>query len=181
MDPTSRPSDEELLVLAREGDREAFRSLHDRYRSALIRYLFAGCGRSDAAEDLCQEVFFRVWRFAHYFRSDLEFRPWLFTIAGNELRRHLRRWKVMADVETVEPADLTRPVEALDRSDAVLQALAKLPLEQQEVVRMKEYGGLTFAEIAKVMDCSENTAKSRMYYGLTKLREHLKEFAPDAR
>ena len=87
----TQPTDEQLLAAHRKGDPNAFRTLIERYRDDLYRFLYRLVGSKSAAEDVFQETFLQVHVSADSFDVSRRFRPWLFTIAANKGRDHLRR------------------------------------------------------------------------------------------
>jgi RNA polymerase sigma-70 factor (ECF subfamily) len=184
------PSDEELLVALRDGDRDCLGVLVSRWQDPLFRFAFRILDRREDARDVCQETFLRVLKQSERFQEGARFSTWMYQIALNLCRdqlRRRRRWRFLSapahgpDGEPGAPreeVDLTgpTPVEALEereRREAVGRALERLPREQREVLVMKEYEGLKFREIAEILGCPESTVKSRMYYGLSGLRTAL--------
>ena len=140
---------------------------------------------SEDARDLCQEAFLRAYRGLRTFKKDARFSSWLYQIALNVCRDRLRRRRGRTIVSLDEldeggqeaavlpgpsPLDLA---EARDIADRVARAVGALPDEQREVIVLKEYQGLTFAEIADVLNVPLSTVKTRLYRGLVQLRQRL--------
>jgi len=180
-------SDEELVSALRSGDTESLGILVARWEQPLFRFVRHMLPVPEDARDVCQETFLRVLKKADRFRDGSRFSTWMYQIALNlcrDDRRRRRRWSLIlaepkADgaghpLDSVAAAeDPLLPVERDERSGAVRAALNALPREQREVVVLKEYGGLKFREIAGILDCPESTVKSRMYYGLSGMRQSL--------
>lgn len=184
------PTDEDLIVALRGGDTAVLGLLVARWQQPLFRFVFRMVPREDDARDLCQETFLRVLDKAPRFRDGAKFSTWMYQIALNLCRdraRRTRRWgKLLAQPrerddgslpEAAAPAeDDDHPEFALrtrERREAVRRALDALPVEQREVVVLKEYEGLKFREIAEVLGVPESTVKSRMYFALDAMRDTL--------
>jgi RNA polymerase sigma-70 factor, ECF subfamily len=179
------PTDEELVEAFQQGDRSAFDILVQRWERKIRSALYRLVGSHDEARDLAQEAFLKSYRALGSFKLEARFSSWLYQIALNAARDRLRRRRTRHDVSLdslEETADrpLGRPdpsaldlVESRDLSRLVAAAVAELPEEQREVVVLKEYQGLTFAEIAEALDVPLSTVKTRLYRGLGQLRLRL--------
>lgn len=179
------PTDEELVEAFQQGDRSAFDILVQRWERKIRSALYRVVGSHDEARDLAQEAFLKSYRALGSFKLEARFSSWLYQIALNAARDRLRRRRTRHDVSldsVEETADrpLGRPdpsaldlVESRDLSRLVAAAVAELPEEQREVVVLKEYQGLTFAEIAEALDVPLSTVKTRLYRGLGQLRLRL--------
>jgi len=178
------------------GQAQAFDLLLARHRSGLFGFLARQLGDLAAAEDLFQEVFLKVISRRHQFRSEARFAPWLYAIARHACIDHRRRARLRA-VDSLDapltaaaanqPQDETgaepyreaggpNPEAAAQQSElaAVLRRLvAELPEEQREVLLLRTDGELSFPEIAELVGCPLETAKSRMRYALAALRRRL--------
>ncbi len=191
-----QPTDEDLLLAARSGDTDSFGVLVGRWEGPLFRFAYRMLKRREDARDVCQDTFFKVFRKADRFNEGASFSTWMYQIALNLCRdrlRHRRRWHVV-DTSPVEnasapaaqvegaaaPSDPAAALEARERREAVARALVSLSPEQREVLVLKEFEGLKFREIAAILGCPESTVKSRMYYGLSSLREALVREGIDA-
>src|SRR5262245_44038816 len=181
-------TDEELVALATAGDLDSFNQLVRRWERPIFALAYRTLGREEDARDVTQETFLRAFRALPGFKGDSKFSSWLYRIALNLCRHWLRRdaRRPMVNVpDGVEVHELavdkqeTASVEDLaaraELSRAVKAAMELLPAEQRTAIILKEYHGLTFQEIADVMNCPLSTAKTRLYQGLTLLRRHLAE------
>lgn len=179
-------SDEALLLRYREGDVAAFEVLLDRHRDGVFRFLLRLLGDRARAEDLGQECWLRVIAAAPRWTHRARFKTWLYTVARNlaadEARRARHRRHESLDSIAAHPigdsicAPGSSPDEMAD--DALLRpvlerAIAALPAEQREVFLLREYEGVTFAEIAEITAAPLPTVKSRMRYALEALRRAL--------
>ncbi|MCX7590771.1 MAG: sigma-70 family RNA polymerase sigma factor [Kiritimatiellae bacterium] len=185
--PPSEPDDRELIKRYRRGDITALEQLVFRYQRPLLGYLLNMTGNREEADDLFQEVWFRVVRKIRLY-SHRNFCGWLLRIARNCLIDRIRRLRPETSLEQ-EPehgrpleeilADANRgpasQVAAEELGQKIARAIAMLPLEQKEVFLMRMEAGLRFKEIARIQGTSINTALARMQYALHKLREILKD------
>lgn len=193
-------SDEALMEKYREGDARAFEVLYKRYNSPLFNFILRHVANRASAEELLQEAFLRVIRGQKGFRGQSRFITWLYTIARNLCIDHLRRMKhrKAASLDQTLNKDDRQSQTLLDRipngsagSDRkamgkelrlkLEQAVSELPDEQREVFLLREVSQLSFKDIAEIVDCPENTVKSRMRYALERLRGKLSEFEALAR
>lgn len=177
------------------GDPSAFDVLFDRYQRSvffLVRQYFP---QKERAEEVFQEVFMKVLERLDRFHGDGSFRAWLFTLSRNHcidrLRYQSRRPEIpesaFGDPTEDGPGPIAQEKSQEMSSDEktyekelarhLQEALSKLPEEQRETFLLKERGGMTFEEIAGLMEVSVNTVKSRMRYALAHLRRALKSKA----
>jgi RNA polymerase sigma-70 factor, ECF subfamily len=179
------PSDEQLVQAAQSGDTAAFGQLVDRWDRKIRGAIYRVLGSDDEARDLAQEAFFKAYRGLPSFKREARFSSWLYQIALNLCRDRLRRkrGRVHVSLDELELLGPTRLVmagpsvqelaEASDVSRVVAAAVGALPAEQREVIVLKEYQELTFAEIAEVLALPVSTVKTRLYRGLGQLRQSL--------
>jgi len=156
---------------------------------AVRRFLFGMCGDWHVAEDLAQESLLKAWRSRANFGGRARVRTWVFGIARNAWIDYLRRSRVRqrqrATIESEQLATVpaaSGPVACAVRqefSTEMESALTKLPDKQREALAMRESDGLTFAEIARLIEVPVGTVKSRVRYALMKLADELKAFAPE--
>jgi RNA polymerase sigma-70 factor (ECF subfamily) len=187
-------SDEALFDKYRTGDRTALARLVRRYQVPLYNFALRQVRSGSGAEDLVQETFRRVVQHANHFERAAPFKAWIYAIARNlsldVLRsRESRQHRSLDDPDMV-PAEaaLADPNASVERAAVsaeirgrVLAAIDLLPDEQREVFLLREVCDLRFAEIAKVVNESENTVKSRMRYALERLQVALGDFEAYAR
>jgi RNA polymerase sigma-70 factor (ECF subfamily) len=160
----------ELIRRAADGDGEAIGAIYDRYALSLHRVLTAILGSSVDSEDALQEIFVKLVHGRGRRIRDL--RAYLFTAARHEAYSMLRRrWRE----RPLEDTDLYSAV-APPTDEVHWQALLhRLPPEQREVIAMKVYEEMTFAEIAAIVHASANTVASRYRYGIARLRAWVRE------
>jgi RNA polymerase sigma-70 factor (ECF subfamily) len=185
MSKAGGPSDEELVEEFQRGDPHAFDVLVGRWDRKIQGAIYRIMGPEEDARDLSQETLLKAYRALGTFKKEARFSSWLYQIALNVCRDRLRRRKSRPQVsldELMEAGELAPPgrgpspldlIEARDLSKTVAAAVDSLPPEQREVVVLKEYQGLTFLEIAEVLDIPISTVKTRLYRGLGLLRQRL--------
>lgn len=174
-------SDEWLMGQVARGRRELLTTLVRRYSSPLLTFIDRMVGDRHRAEELFQEVFFTVWSKRRQYKFPRTFRSWLFAIAANRCRADFRKAKAAAlTLDESSPgapvAAGKGPVEtAVETETAVLVAAAveRLPTQQRSVVVLRVWNGLSYAEIAASLGCSEGTVRSHMHHGLTAMRKYL--------
>lgn len=165
-------SDDDLIRSYREGSVEAFERLYRRHAPGLFTWLRLQAGHE--AEDLLQETFSRASAALPRYRPEGRFAAWLWSIARNLLRDRGRKpsREVPLD-DATSPCGDTGMAERESGKVTVREALMTLPAEQREVVVLREYAGLSFPEIARVVGCPQNTAITRMHRALERLRRLL--------
>lgn len=177
-------SDEELVEACLAGEESAFDVLVGRWEKRIRGAIYRFVGSEDDARDLCQEAFLKAYKSLGSFKQEARFSSWLYQIALNLCRDRLRRrrGRTMVSLDELEEsgAAMTMPgpsalemLQERDVSRLVASAIASLADEQREVIILKEYQGLTFLEIALVLDMPISTVKTRLYRGLDQLRSRL--------
>ena len=181
--------DEALIAAALNGSAYAWEKLVKRYEGRVYNQGLRLTGNPSDAMDLMQEVFLGVYRNLHRFRGDAKFSSWLFRIAHNKAvdmnrRKQLLRLQRTTAAQEGEEFD-SIPADQQDEPDSqlseeelnrqIVALLATLPLEQRLIVEMKVFQSLTFDEIAQLQDISANTAKTRFYTALRKLKSKSEE------
>lgn len=175
------PTDHELMHHWRQGDAVAFAELVRRWEDRLGLFVARLLGPRADVEDLCQEVFIRVLGARDRYRSQGAFSTWLYRIALNVARDSRRRQKRRGFTQSLEGHDVASPSPgpdvALGRREVgqlVDEALDALPTDLREVLVLKHFGKLTFAETAAVLGLPTSTVKSRMQAALVRLRGELR-------
>lgn len=191
-------TDGELIKKYCGGELNAFNTLVWRWQRPLFNFALRYLGTPEAANEVVQQTFIKVYRNLPQLKDHARFSTWLYQIAVNlcrdeiKKRRRHQTYSLESIQENPEQSpvrseltiadDGTNPDSIVSRKelrDILAQALQQLPEEQRVVVIMKEYQGLKFTEIAATLGIPLNTAKSRMYYGLTALRKILTQWQFD--
>jgi RNA polymerase sigma-70 factor (ECF subfamily) len=166
-------SDEELMRRAGRGDLRAFGRLFDRHQPSLFAFLCRFLGDAATAEDVAQDVFWRVWEHRTMFDGSRRFTTWLYVIARraalNEIKKPYRRAAPLSELseelherlETPDDAPLgsTMAIRDLYVREKVREALQGLPPDQRLCIVLREYEGRSHAEIADILGCSEGNAR----------------------
>jgi RNA polymerase sigma-70 factor, ECF subfamily len=179
-------TDEELVARSRGGDLDSFNQLVLRWERPIYALAYRVIGREEDARDVAQETFLRAFRALSGFKGQAKFSSWLYRITLNLCRDWIRRERrapvaqAPEGVDLVELASEAEPAESIEAlvarrelGRAVAKAMAMLPEEQRTAIVLKEYHGLTFQEIADLLDCPLSTVKTRLYQGLGVLRKQL--------
>ncbi len=172
------PTDEALMLLVQQGDTAAYEALFERWRGRIWSFLVRRSGDAEVAGDLYQEVFLRVWRGAHTWRSSELFRPWLYRVAANvALDRH-RRTAREPDMVVFDPersGRISDPIAAADLE----RALARLPDPLREAFVLGAVSGLDHVEVAAVLGITPVNARARISRARAALRAILLGDAPE--
>ena len=174
-------ADEELIPLVGRGDAEAFAVLYDRHSRAAYSLAYRMMGERQAAEDLAQDGFLKVWRSATSYRADRgSVRTWILSIVHNrgidQLRSLASRRRTQNKVEASVP--ISQPSEAFaetwrnSQREQVREALGTLPPEQLKILELAYFSGYTHVEISELLDLPLGTVKGRMRLGLKKIRDY---------
>jgi RNA polymerase sigma-70 factor (ECF subfamily) len=181
---TPQADDAALMAGVRAGERDAFATLVERHKDAVVNYLTRLTADRDRAEDLAQETFIRLWRAPRYDEQG-KLLPFLFRIATNLVRteeRRARRWRLIAAVlphlapSAAVPAPLADPAATVERRELrerLVRAIAALPLNYRVPLVLRDVEDLSYDEIAAALGCPEGTVKSRINRARALLREQL--------
>ncbi|MDO9225944.1 MAG: RNA polymerase sigma factor RpoE [Pseudomonadota bacterium] len=176
---SDREIDLQLVERVREGDKQAFGLLVEKYRRKVIRLLSRMVRNPDDLEDIAQETFIKAYRALPQFRGDAAFYTWLYRIAVNTAKNHLvSRGKAMRTVSDHALNDEDEPDERLVARDistpetellskqvaiAVNEAVDSLPEELRQAITLREMEGMSYEEIAEYMACPIGTVRSRIF------------------
>ena len=184
----------EALLIADlcEGDETALAPLVEKYKRMVYRLAMQITKNHADADDVMQETFIKVYRSIRTFRKDAAFETWLYRIAVNEAlnfvkRRERQRASTLETVSETEYETTLRyrtqiandphaHAEKAELRHHVTEAVNTLSLKHRTVVILHEFEGLTHAEIASILNCSEGTVRSRLHYARKKLRTLLKPY-----
>ena len=171
-------SDEQLVELLREGDEAAFEAIVGRYRSRLFGFCRKMLGSPQDAEDVLQEVLANAYRAMLADRREINLRPWLFRIARNRCLNHLQRIRaVPEEQERLERIPVAEAAVTHERAQnreeflAMLDDVAELPDAQRHALLLREFDGLSYADVGAEMGASVPAVRSL----LTRARASLLE------
>jgi RNA polymerase sigma-70 factor (ECF subfamily) len=169
--------EKELILRAKAGDREAFSQLIRTYMHRTHRVAYRYLGNREDAADICQELFLRVYRHLSRFDAERPFYPWLYRILRNLCFNHLQRSARTLPLGEIElPSELPAPEGKLLREEAVASlndALRGLSAPDREILLLKHFDGLAYAEMAELLDIPPGTVMSRLYNARRRLRRKL--------
>jgi RNA polymerase sigma factor (sigma-70 family) len=179
-------SDELLALRLQAGDSEALDELIGRYYVAIRRYLYRlAAGNAALSEELTQETMFHLIQGIGGYDAGRPFRPWLYTIATNLFRNHMKRaehrFRQDGDEAAYDVPDegaLTREAmedrwQAVEMCNRLLAELHRLPEIQRQIIVMRYHEELKLSDIATILNVPLGTVKSRLRLGLERLRETL--------
>jgi RNA polymerase sigma-70 factor (ECF subfamily) len=179
--------DAELMLRVREGDSACFALLLDRHRTPVIHFLYRMVQNQAIAEELAQEAFLRVYRSRATYEPTAKFTTWLFRIATHLALNWIRDSKnekgqesldqeliegAARQVEDHRPTVEHRLLRAAEMAE-IREAIEALPAKQRAAVLMHKYDELDYAQISRVLDCSESAIKSLLFRAYETLRSRL--------
>lgn len=175
------------MLKYRNNDASAFESLYQRHKGSLYRYILRQCGNEAIAEELFHDVWIKLINARGRYEVKSRFTTWLYKMAHNRIIDHFRRQNTSyskhhpdddASIDTLAILPQEQPeqlAELRQQSNKILQTLETLPLAQREVFLLKEEAGKTLQQIAEISGVSVETAKSRLRYAISKLRQAVRE------
>ncbi len=156
----------------------SFDRLAEQHRPEILAYLARLLGDAQDAEDACQEALLRAYRAFERLRPDTNARAWLYKIATNTAFNALKRRKrekarsVDMDLDAL-PTDPPGGWSRREDLRAIARAVETLPPKQRAALMQRQFQGLSYAEIALALGCSEEAARANVYQAVKKLREAL--------
>lgn len=174
-------SDLDLLRQARHGDLGAFHRLVDRYASYLYGLGVGLVGGAHDAEDLVQETLIGAFRGLGAFREESSVKTWLTRILIRQAARHHRRGGAAMAATSLEAAPEPAKPAGTARADLrmdVVAAIQALAVEHRQVIVLRELHGLSYEEIAQVLDVPRGTVESRLFRARRALQELLRDYLP---
>ena len=185
-----REVDQELVARAQRGDKKAFELLVVKYQRKLARLLSRFIRDATEVEDVTQEAFIKAYRALPSFRGDSAFYTWLYRIGINTAKNYLvslgRRAPTVTGVdseeaESIEEGDQLRDLNTPENqmmtrqlAETVNQALQELPEELRTAITLREIDGMSYEEIAQIMNCPIGTVRSRIFRAREAIAERLR-------
>ena len=183
--------DAELMLRVREGDQASFGLLLEKHRAPVIHFLYRMVQNQAVSEELAQEVFFRVYKSRESYEPTAKFTTWLFRIATHLALNWIRdgkKEKLNESLDKETPEGTVRQI--ADRGETieeelvhrarlaqVREAIEALPAKQRAAVVMHKYEEMDYAQIARVLNCSESAIKSLLFRAYETLRARLAHLA----
>ncbi len=192
----AKDTDKELVRRVQKGDRYAFDLLFRRYQHKILNLVSRYLKDPQDVEDVTQEAFIKAFRALPRFRGESAFYTWLYRIAINTAKNHLvargRRPPGvdvdMEDAEIMDGADALRvsesPEAVLERDElsaAIDVAISQLPDDLRSAVTLREFDGLSYEQIAHIMDCPVGTVRSRIFRARESIDAHIEPLLPRRR
>lgn len=185
-----REVDQQLVERAQRGDKKAFELLVVKYQRKLARLLSRFIRDASEVEDVTQEAFIKAYRALPSFRGDSAFYTWLYRIGINTAKNYLvslgRRAPTVTGIDSEEAEgleegdqlrDLNTPENQLmsrQLAETVNQALQELPEELRTAITLREIDGMSYEEIAQIMNCPIGTVRSRIFRAREAIAERLR-------
>ena len=173
--------DEDIIRLMQspENQEKGLRMMMDVYQSRLYWHIRRLVNDEDAAKDILQETFIKVYQNFSQFKKDSQLYTWLYRIASNEALQHLNKVKKMQKTE--QDADVYLQNQKAENSgrnadeiEILLQdAIQKLPEKQRMVFTLRYYDDLPYEEISKILDMSVSTLKTNYHYAKSKIEQYI--------
>jgi RNA polymerase sigma-70 factor (ECF subfamily) len=175
------PPDHELILQLQAGKLEALGDLYDRYRSQVYHTALAITHDQPAAEDILQECFLRVHKYAHKINVNLPLAPWLYRVTVNlsyTWARKRKRFTLLSESFASHLGDpLANPpevfAERMELRQRIQDAIDALPFNQRVVIVLYYLNGLSLKEIAEIVRCPVGTVKSRLFHARSNLRKQI--------
>lgn len=180
--------EQKFISLAQKGDQSAFEALVTRYEKQVYHQALRLLANPEDAADVTQEVFLKVWRSLPTFQGDSSFATWLYRLTDNAAIDLLRREKKRRGDASLDDEEYqwdstladpdSSPEKKLERQElrrSVAEGLKKLSEEHRRVLVLREINGLSYEEIAGILDLTTGTVKSRIARARTALAKLLKE------
>ena len=182
---TNREADLALVRRAKRGDYRAFDLLVLKYQSRLVSIAFKYVKEIQLAEDISQEAFIKAYKAIDSFREESAFYTWLYRITANTAKNYLvskgrRRESSISELSTLESeeqfviASHDSPDEILlaqELRNTLFNAVSSLPEDTRTALSLREFEGLNYEEIAKIMNCPVGTVRSRIFRGREALED----------
>lgn len=186
--PLDQKSDDALILLFQNGEHTVFRHLVERYQEKIRNLIYSIFNEQDIVDDLSQEVFIKVFEALPKFRFESSFYTWLYRIAVNKSRDEMRRRKVKRffTFHSVESTSgikienlMTVTFDDENVREVIEKTLQKIPEKYRTPIVLKDIDGMSYDEIADILECEIGTVKSRLSRGRAMLKEQLKPLFPD--
>ncbi|MCK5087673.1 MAG: RNA polymerase sigma factor [Melioribacteraceae bacterium] len=155
-----------------------FTLIYNRYKTGLYNYVLKMIKNRMVTDDIIQNVFLKLFENLSSIKNKNSVRFWLFTTARNEVYTYFRKKKIelnkissesLEEIGDLSESNLENEFEMMEMKNLIINELNKLTVEQKEIYLLKEYGGLSYKEIAGAMEIDEELVKSKLYRTRQKL------------
>jgi RNA polymerase sigma-70 factor (ECF subfamily) len=181
-------TDESLMIAVSKGDKRAFNEIYERYSGPLLGYFIRMLWKDrEKAEDFVHDIFAKIIRKPELFDPNRKFKTWVFSVANNMCKNEYKKQEVRKntsnglDSSYAVPDQSTNVLSEVADSqfrDEFEKSLDDLDQKHSEVFRLRHLDGLSIKEIAEVLEISDGTVKSRLFYATKYLAASLEDFNP---
>lgn len=177
-DAVTAHADKRLIERLRLGDIDTFEVFYKEYRPRLKSFILGIIRNEEAADEVFDDVMMVVWNKIADFEGRSRLSTWVFSIAYRRALKEQNKPTRVEYTDQIETIDVSegeaeRALEAEKTKDRIKVALEKLPTQQRTVVRLAYFEGLNYRDIGAVMECPEDTVKTRMFHARRKLKAAL--------
>ncbi len=159
-------SDQILVRAAQSGSVDAFAELVRRHEGAVYRTALRMLGSRADAEDIAQEAFVQAWRSIARFRGESAFSTWIYRITTNRALNAIEARRVSVDIDDLELSSHDLPEDMVDRRDRLRETVAailRLEPQHRALIVLRELEGLSYREIAEILEIAESQVKGRLH------------------
>ena len=186
--------DKKLIAAVLKGDQEKFGELVERYQGRLVNYLYRLLRSVEEAQDLAQEVFFKIYQALDRYDARYKFSTWLFRVAQNAAIDRIRKRRLQlvsmdrqGDQEGSGrvwefPSNRPGPYQDIrnrERGEAIQETIDQLPWEYRELIVLRHFGELSYDEIAMLKKMPLGTVKNKLFRGRQMMKEKLRDYLTD--
>ncbi|HEY5885502.1 MAG TPA: sigma-70 family RNA polymerase sigma factor [Pyrinomonadaceae bacterium] len=164
--------DQTAIQRCRTGDKEAFRHLVERYQAEAVGHAIAILGNREDAMDAVQEAFIDCFQTLDRIDLTRRFYPWFYVILRNRCYKQGRKKREMSSPDETE---ILAPTASIQPEERILleQAMLDLPAEDRELITLRHLDGLSYQELAEMLEVPQGTIMSRLHHARKKLRDKL--------
>ncbi len=192
----TRETDQRLVERAQQGDTRAFDLLVKKYQHKILGLIGRYVHDQAEVQDVAQEAFIKAYRALGKFRAESAFYTWMYRIAINTAKNHLvsrGRRPPGSDLDIVDAevldhsgrlSDIESPEASMARDQleaAVFEAIEQLPEDLRTAITLREFDGLSYEDIANVMDCPVGTVRSRIFRAREAVDRHIQPLVTTSR
>ncbi len=184
--------DTALMVAFQQGEEAAFEQILDKYHKAIVNFIYKIVNNRAEAEELAQDVFLRIYRARHSYEPRARFSAWLYRIATNVGLKAAGRNRRSPfgfgpneitrkeEVRAREPDAEQKLVES-EMGKVIRQIIRGLPKNEKIAIILRRYEGLSYKEIADVMNCTEPAVKTYIHRGKLRLRDRIRPYLKEGK
>lgn len=181
-------TDESLMISIAKGDKRAFNELYERYSGPLLGYFMRMLWKDrEKAEDFVHDLFAKIVRKPELFDPSRKFKTWVYSVANNMCKNEYKRQEVRKNTSSGldghyslsdSNANIEKEVHESAFKEMFDMNLEELDIKHREAFEMRHIQGISIKEIAEILEISDGTVKSRLFYATKYLAEKLKDYNP---